>query len=778
MVDAIIRLFEDDETVFDSNGIGYLSDATFCKVTEERNGSFELKMKYPIKGVRYSELKMRRIIVAKPNPYANAQPFRIYSISKPISGIVTVNAEHISYDMSGFPVIPFEASSVSSALTGLKNHSSVPCPFDFWTDKTTDGNFKIVTPSNMRNCLGGTEGSILDVFGTGEYEFDRYDVKFYLHRGMDRGVTLRYGKNITDLQQEENNANVYTGVYPYWYSEEDGLVTSEPQIINGPGTYNYQRIYILDLSYDWVEKPTPEDLKEAAEKYVENNNIGVPKISIDVSFIHLADSDEYSDLKNLETVHLCDTVTVIFDDLGVNATSKCVKTIYDCLIDKYDSISLGDSKTNLADTIAENKISTDDKIENQKSFLEKAVGSATAMITGNMGGYVVLHSSTGERKPDELLIMDSEDIDTAQHVWRWNNSGLGYSNTGYNGPYGTAITADGRIVADFVTTGEMLANRIRGGTLSMGGIDNAGGTIQVLNANNEIDAQLDNSGFKMHKNPIIIYGLQPIDSGNTLPISTSYAGNYMNLIVNGAEIFRQGLTGGASQSALNYALMAGKTMRALLFGATNENNKLSPFFYINNGSNMLGYEEPVVFFRDCRFVYFIYLGSSNIRLYGAALSGSNYMVVSNGGIYAEGNIMCSGDKHRLVETEHYGSRLLNAMESPEPRFFDFGSCTVGYNGVVKCNIEPIFLETIESEEDYQVFLTRTNASHSSDKEFWVEKFKGYFVVHGSSGAKYDYMISAIQKDRKGVRLKIADELLKSFKEDNENGNRDVYTIDL
>ena len=118
MVDSLIRLFESTATTFQSNGLGGLSDASKCEVVEERNGSFELEMEYHISGRRYSDLKLRRIIVAKPNPYSDPQPFRIYSISKPINGLVTIKAEHISYDMSGYPVSDIRIRKYSYGAIG------------------------------------------------------------------------------------------------------------------------------------------------------------------------------------------------------------------------------------------------------------------------------------------------------------------------------------------------------------------------------------------------------------------------------------------------------------------------------------------------------------------------------------------------------------------------------------------------------------------------------------------------------------------------------------
>lgn len=494
MVDTMITLHESTETSFTTNGLGALSDAILCEVTEERNGEFELEMEYPVTGIRYKELQLRRIIMAKPNPYSDSQPFRIYAITKPINGIVTVNAAHISYDMSGYPVSAFVADTIQNAFVNMKSASAVNCPFSFSTDKTTTANMKVVKPSSMRSLLGGVEGSILDTYG-GEYEFDKYNVKLWNKRGADRGVSIRYGKNLTDLKQEENCSSVYTGVYPFWYSEQEGLVQLDEKILKAPGTYNFTRIYPLDLSQKWTNKPTREQLKSTATSYMNANNIGVPAVSLTVSFIQLSQSMEYSEYALLEDVHLCDTVKVEFTELNVSATAKCIKTIYDAISNKYVSIELGETRSNLASTISSQKQAISDSIT--KTFMQQAIENATQLISGGLGGYVIMHSSTGGKHPDEILIMDTDDIDTAKKVWRWNKGGLGYSSTGYNGPYALAMTQDGNIVANFVNTGTMSANRINGGTLILGGKNNSNGTALIKDSDGNVLVRLDRYGITL-----------------------------------------------------------------------------------------------------------------------------------------------------------------------------------------------------------------------------------------------------------------------------------------
>lgn len=483
-------LFAPTATTFETNGLGKLSDAASCTVKETRNGAFELTLKYPVEGIHYAEIQQRSIILAKPNPVDLAQPFRVYRISKPINGLVTVYAYHISYDLTGIPVSPYSAASVQAALAGFSTYAAVTNPFTFWSDMTTSGDFAVKSPASIRSLLP----TMLEVYG-GEYKYDKYTVRLYQQRGTDRGVTIRYGKNLTDLKQDENCSNVYTGVYAY-YSDGNGIVETSPKVTPALGTYDYTRVLPLDLTAEFKDTPTAEALQAAAEQYMSDHNIGVPEVSLNVSFVQLEQTQEYKDLALLERVELCDTVTVIFERLGVNATAQVTSTVYNVLIDAYDSVTIGNVRKNVAMTIAEQaqEIAKGPDL----TALQAAVIEATELITGNQGGYVVIHSSTGGKTPDEILIMDQPDIESAVQVWRWNKSGLGYSSSGYNGPYGLAMTIDGKINADFITTGGMDAARITAGILqSKDGrflIDLTANTITMKNTSGNTVFAFDGNG--------------------------------------------------------------------------------------------------------------------------------------------------------------------------------------------------------------------------------------------------------------------------------------------
>ena len=450
-------LFPSTATSWTTQGLGALSDAISCTVTEERNGVFELEMQYPMTGIHFADIQNRCIILAIPSPYRAAQPFRVYRITKPLNGVCTVYAQHISYDLSGVPLNPFAAANAPAAMAGLQNNAATDSPFAFWTDKETAATFSVSVPRSTRSVLGGQTGSILDVYG-GEYAWDGYTVRLYNQRGQDNGVRIAYGKNLTDIEQDENISNVATGIYPYWTDSEGNLVVCDSKVVPAPGTYDFTRIFPVDFSGDFEEQPTPAELQARAEQYVQDNDIGVPTVSISVSFVQLEQAEEYKDLALLEKCDLCDTVTVQFDALGVDAKAKIVKIVTDVLLERYDSVEIGSIQTNIADTIA----SQQQEIQQRPTTtaMQQAVASATNWITGNNGGYVVFQRNAAGQ-PYEILVMDQPTIATATKVWRWNNGGLGYSSTGYNGPYTTAITQDGAIVADFLTVGTINAALVR-----------------------------------------------------------------------------------------------------------------------------------------------------------------------------------------------------------------------------------------------------------------------------------------------------------------------------
>lgn len=469
-------LFSENSTTYTTNGIGRLSDAISCVVTEQRNGIYELEMEYPKIGRHYSDIGIRKIIVVKPSANATLQAFRIYKISKPINGRVIISAQHICYDLTKNVAMPFSVAASGSAcnlaLQGLKNNAVETCPFTFQTDVTTVSSYTQTMPASINQRLRGIEGSVLDMFG-GEYEWDNWTVKLHRHRGTVKPITLRYGKNITDLDQEENIANTVTGVVPFWSNTDKSVCIYLPERVvrsSNHTAYSQKLTVPLDLSTEFDEEPTVEQLRTKAQAYVNQSGFGLPKVSIKVSFVELADTEEYKDILPLQAVSLCDTITVQFEELGINTTADVVETKYDVLKEKYNSVQIGALKSTLAMSINDMNASQIQEVkdESRKVFAEAGseaadlIDNATAWLTSS-GGYVVaVKNNDGSWK--ELLFMDTNDIDTARNVLRINENGLGFSKTGVGGPYYQGWTLDGKILIGGSNAAGITVYKYRGNT--------------------------------------------------------------------------------------------------------------------------------------------------------------------------------------------------------------------------------------------------------------------------------------------------------------------------
>ena len=337
-------LYDSREMKFDNNGIGKLADAQSCTVTEKRNGSYELKLICPADGIHAEMLEEGNVILAKPSDTMQPQPFRIYKITTPIDGKLEVQARHISYQLNFITVSPFSVSGCAGAVQGLKSHAASDCPFSVWTDVASSAMFTVSVPASFRNCLGGMDGSVLDTFG-GEFEWDRYTVKFHRARGADHNVHIVYGKNLTDFKMEKSIENTITGVHPYWVDNETQAVMELPEkvVMVSRKSVPYQKITVLDCTSAFQEKPSEAALREYAQDYIDTTSLTEPEVDIKIDFIQLWNTPGYEDVVQAEQVSLCDTVHVYISKLGIEASSKVTETEYDSLLERYNSITLSNS---------------------------------------------------------------------------------------------------------------------------------------------------------------------------------------------------------------------------------------------------------------------------------------------------------------------------------------------------------------------------------------------------------------------------------------------------
>ncbi len=461
--------------------IAFLKESLRCEVTEERNGSFECTLTYPVAGRDFAEISIEKYIKVKPNPSAAPQLFKIYSVSKPISGSVTVNCEHISYALSRYPVKSLTKTkttalaAISRVLSAVKEFVENGYAFSAdYCDIDTVANFGAECCS-ARAALGGIDGSILDCYG-GEYEFDNLKIKLHKARGKDNGVIIRYGKNMTEMKLTLSAENSYTGVFPYAIDNDKYIYLSEGTIHVENSSGIEERILSMDFSsyFDDSEEKNEDNLKNHVNKYLSDNDINAIDGSMTVSMIDLSKSAHAGIASSLEVVSLCDTVKVVNAPMGVTVKMKVVKTVYDAIGEKYTSLELGTPSSNFADVIKQTQRTANEALRKASetpdtSTLEQnfklELDEMTKKITGASGGHVVLNPS---QNPQELLILcDSDQIETATKLYRFNSAGLAYSPNGYDGPYTTAYLGDdGKLIINNITARSISASLIKSDTIS------------------------------------------------------------------------------------------------------------------------------------------------------------------------------------------------------------------------------------------------------------------------------------------------------------------------
>lgn len=355
-------LFEKNETAFVSNGLGRLRDCISCVVTEERNGIYECDFEYPIDGVNYDRIQCGRIIAVEHDESNDVQPFDIVGYSRPINGIVTFHCVHISYRQTALTVSGTNINSLADAFTMLGN--AVPSnPFTYWTDKSSTGFLASADgiPHSVRSVLGGMEGSILDAYG-GEYEWDTWTVKLWQSRGDLKNFTIRYGVNLTDYTDEMDYTDTYTAVIPYWVGQDadgnDTIVKGSKQSSGYPSFNGQERCIPLDVTDKFNSEdgqPTQAQVEAQGLAYLNDNQPYMPAQTIKVDFVRISDSPEYAQFASLQKCKLCDSINVEFPRYQISGQFKIVKTEYDVLRERYNTLELGGLSITLSEALGINQ---------------------------------------------------------------------------------------------------------------------------------------------------------------------------------------------------------------------------------------------------------------------------------------------------------------------------------------------------------------------------------------------------------------------------------------
>lgn len=743
-------LYEKTETSFISNGLGRLADCIRCVVTEERNGIFECEFDYPVSGSMFSQIEEGRVIGCTHDDNHDVQPFDIYGRSEPINGVVTFYAHHISYRLNEITVKPFTAGSCAEALSKIGSESVNTNPFTFWTNKSVTAAFNLDVPKNAKDILSGSEGSILDIYGTGEYKYDKFNVNLYLHRGQDTNVAIQYGKNLIDFNNDYDVSEAYTAVVPYWLGGDETrelVMLPEVFVASGHTVPSGREVVVpMDLSGDFEEKPTVAQLRSKATSRLNTSNAWLPTQTIKVNFVQLWQTDEYKDYAPLQRLSLCDTCGVFVPMYGISLRAKVIRVVYNVLLDRYDEMELGDKPSTYTSVIERMYDSKVDGIEAGLKALvastkttieqeyEQAIDDATELIRGGTGGYVVT-TVNANGQPIELLITDNMDLNQAVQVWRWNQGGLGHSHNGYNGPFNdVAITQDGKINASMILTGALTANIITAGTLK--------------DVNNKNSWNLDTGQLKTEQGYIGPFVL----TSNGL----TYATSSRQITMTSSEIATAATD--AISSSHRYASRTKLKENAIVFGLADNTESFSS---ISDVFEMKCVPEvnvgPALYLKDLTT-------TAGLLLSIYCQNDYQYPFEFRANVEMDGDLIVRGTKSRAVKTKNYSDLLLYAYETPVPMFGDIGEVIIDEDGLGYVDIDDIFSETIADRVEYQVFLQK-----EGEGDCWIsEKAPRYFVVAGTPGLRVAWELKAKQKEFINTRLEPSENYLDEYEYRNNN----------
>ena len=334
----MITIHEKTAKTFDTIGLGALVPGS-CIVTEELNGAYELELKHPYDdGGKWKRIERGRILYA--STPRGMQPFRIYYV-KPSMKEISVNARHIFYDLLDNQCEPISHSgTATAALAAMQAAFAYPMPFSFDTDISLTGTLTTGRMNPVQALLSDDDEATSFVKGYGgELLRDGFRVSVKAALGQDRGVSIRYGKNLVGLEVTEDESEVKTRIVCYG---KNGSVTLDSPHL---GDYIYPKIYTLE-----DENKTLSEVQEEAQALLDGG-CDIPSINIKVDFVALEKTVEYREYAVLEEVFLGDMVTVINTKMGFRKQAKVISYEWDCLLEQYNEVELGDFIPTLAASV-------------------------------------------------------------------------------------------------------------------------------------------------------------------------------------------------------------------------------------------------------------------------------------------------------------------------------------------------------------------------------------------------------------------------------------------
>ncbi|PFJ19022.1 endopeptidase [Bacillus cereus] len=744
----MITLYKPNETDFTHNGIGILDANIYDAVVEETlNGLFILTFKYPLFAPHGLEID-GQCLIKVPTPDGE-QLFRVAN-PKPSMGEITVFCYHVFYDLVDNLIEDtfIENKSGQAALDQIASKTQYAHNFKFFTDIKKVASSRLVRKNPIEAILDvGQDNCFLNRWG-GELQRDNFKVNILLNRGKDRGVEIQHKKDLLGYEGDVDWQSPITRIMPKGFN---GLLLPE-KYIDSPNIKKYVNPKIRVVEFEHIKAAIDDNandddavpleeayklLRQAAKDLYEVQKVDQPQATYKVEFQELTQTEEYKNFAVLQRVYMADTITVKHEEDNVNIQAKIISYKYDPIKEEYIHLTMGNFKESFAD-IGNKVDQMGDRIKDdisgmETSFLDKAKEEATNLINSGFGGHVRVY-------PDKILIMDTKDEKTAKKVWQWNLNGLGYSKTGINGPYGLAITSDGSIVADYITTGTLTAALLKTGvakgnnltidfdsgsvSFQKGTIQRADGKFKINIDNGSIESNTEKGGFILKDGQIILSGKGNEEYGKLLYDWT-----------NAGASLKGKVRWDVSSYDAEYGFGVRKSKGTGMYGQSN----FSYLFAENQLMITAGDEYTVQ--GSIKSVPNIYIFDDRI-----SLTGNRVEVV--------GSFRAIGEKNAVHVTRD-GVRATPAYETTESYLGDIGTGVTDENGQAIIAIDEIFSDTVNTSIEYQVFI-----SPYSRAMIWVSaREENYFVVESSEpGAKFVWEIKAKRRGYENDRLNLQDDL--------------------
>ncbi|EGO5095744.1 MULTISPECIES: phage tail spike protein [Enterococcus] len=451
-------IFKPGEKDFTTNGLGRLIDATRCEITEEANGKYELEMDYPAIS-RFSDyFENGYQIKAKPNDLEEYHIFEIKQTFKDtFTNSIVIYAQSRTYKLGNRQVrlVTVDNRNGAEAMRLIEQNMDEPCDIKLYSDINTASS-TVFEARNVLNCIAGEQGSLLQYWG-GEIKREPFKLSLLRRRGRDNVGTVRYGKDLKGLTIKFDWQSIVTKVLPFAELQSGADGTS--QRIYGDAVKSEYINKYPDVYAQYVQFTEDQGVKDSsslnkvAGKYFTTLYPGSdkPKVSIELEIEKLTDSEEAKEFAKMRNYNLFDTFTVYHKFYDIDIQTKVTGIVYDALAEKTIKITAGDIQ------VAFYKQQSHDfqeaiKTLTKKDYMSNFIDYITDLINGVKGGSILQYP---KNRPHTLYFMDTDSTDTAKNVIAINNQGIGFSTTGWKGPFRNAWTIDGILNADFIRAGKI-----------------------------------------------------------------------------------------------------------------------------------------------------------------------------------------------------------------------------------------------------------------------------------------------------------------------------------